>query len=93
VDLDTIWLDNPHGWWSQFEKVDAQGALLGMAQENKGAAGWYKLYEDCPGDKPFSSHVHLLCDVKHDSLHLMHVSTPEFHEGCEVAQDVRGLPQ
>ena len=38
-------------------------------------------------------HVHLLYYVNHDSLHLMRVLTSESREGCNVAHNVRGLPQ
>ena len=38
LDIDTLWLDDPRGWWSLIEDMRAQGALFGLAEEG---GGWY----------------------------------------------------
>ena len=40
VDADTLWLDDPRGWWDHFKAMDAQGALFGMSEESR-SGGWY----------------------------------------------------
>ena len=45
LDIDTLWLDDPRGWWSLFEDMRGQGALFGMAAEG---GGWYPGREQVP---------------------------------------------
>ena len=38
VDIDTLFLDDPRGWWEEFEDMNARGALFGAAAEG---GTWY----------------------------------------------------
>lgn len=49
LDADTLWLDDPLGWWSHFEQMNVQGALFGMAEEDR-YRGFYKDKEAETGD-------------------------------------------
>ena len=38
LDIDTLWLDDPRGWWSLFGNMRVKGALFGLAEEG---GSWY----------------------------------------------------
>ena len=61
LDIDTLWLDDPRGWWSLFEDVRAREALFGLAEEG---GNWYAGREEilpCP-----SRHVtQLIAQLQH----------------------------